>query len=49
MIVESKFWDGYDDFELNTSVIAGIDFDDEAAGRFFQLELDDEPGAYYHM
>ena len=48
MIVESKWWDGYDDSELNSGVIAAFDFDDEA-GRFFQLELDDEPGAYYPM
>ena len=44
MIVESKWWDGYDDSELNSGVIAAFDFDDEA-GRFFQLKRDDEPGA----
>eukprot|EP00956_Cyclotella_meneghiniana_P007367 scaffold10033_cov103-Cyclotella_meneghiniana.AAC.1 len=48
MIVESSWWDGYDDSELNPGVISAIDFSDKA-GRFFQLELDDEPGAYYPM
>eukprot|EP00956_Cyclotella_meneghiniana_P024576 scaffold49508_cov47-Cyclotella_meneghiniana.AAC.9 len=48
MIVESSWWDGYDDSELNPGVISAIDFSDKA-GRFFQLELDDEPGAHYPM
>eukprot|EP00956_Cyclotella_meneghiniana_P036207 scaffold122820_cov43-Cyclotella_meneghiniana.AAC.1 len=48
MIVESSWWDGYDDSELNPGVISAIDFSDKA-GRFFQLELDDEHGAHYPM
>ena len=38
----------YDDRELNPSTISAVDFAD-SAGRFFLLELGDEPGAHYHM
>ena len=48
MLVESRWWDGYDDGELNPGTISAVDFDD-SAGRFFLLELDDEPGAHYPM
>ena len=48
MLVESRWWDGYDDGGLNPGTISAVDFDD-SAGRFLLLELDDEPGAHYHM
>ena len=48
MLVESRWWDGYDDGGLNPGTISAVDFDD-SAGRFFLLELDDEPGAHYPM
>eukprot|EP00956_Cyclotella_meneghiniana_P043310 scaffold263758_cov139-Cyclotella_meneghiniana.AAC.1 len=48
MLVESSWWDGYDDSELNPGTISSVKFNDNA-GRFFLLELDDEPGAHYPM
>ena len=48
MLVESRWWDGYDDGELNPGRIAAVDFND-ANGRFFMLEIDSEPGAHYPM
>ena len=48
MLVESCWWPAYDDSELNPGRIADVNFDDPA-GRFFLLELDDEPGAHYPM
>eukprot|EP00956_Cyclotella_meneghiniana_P005088 scaffold6302_cov61-Cyclotella_meneghiniana.AAC.5 len=43
MLVESRWWDGYDDEELNPGTIADVDFDDSAV-----LKYADETHRSYH-
>eukprot|EP00956_Cyclotella_meneghiniana_P001712 scaffold1870_cov73-Cyclotella_meneghiniana.AAC.3 len=43
MLVESRWWDGYDDGELNPGTIADVDFDDSAV-----LKYADETHRSYH-
>ena len=46
--IPNRWWPGYDDGGLNRGHIAAIDFN--ASNTFyFQVELDDEPGAHYAM
>jgi hypothetical protein len=46
--IPNRWWPGYDDGGLNRGHIAAIDFN--ASNTFyFQVELNDEPGAHYAM
>ena len=46
--IPNRWWPGYYDGGLNQGLIAAIDFHASSA-FYFQVELDDEPGAHYAM
>ena len=48
MSIPENWWPGYNGNELYLGRISSLDLDADGA-RYFQLELDDEPGVYYPM